>query len=84
MIERSSNLTIYLLDKKYVSCYNVFVKRKGRTAMEKFLGTARTVDELLEMIDPYRGFSIILHGCDYGTPSVDIYCNEEEESIELI
>lgn len=52
--------------------------------MEKFLGTARTVDELLEMIKPYRGFSIVLHGCDYGTPSVDIYCNEEEEVIELM
>ena len=53
--------------------------------MEKFfLGTARTVDELLEMIEPYCGFSIILHRCDYGTPSVDIYCNEEEEVIELM
>ncbi len=52
--------------------------------MEKFLGTARTVDELLEMIDPYRGFSIILHGCDYNSPSVEIYCDEEEKAIELM
>ena len=52
--------------------------------MEKFLGTARTVDELLEMIKPYRGFSIILHGCDYVTPSIAIYCNEEEEVIEIL
>lgn len=52
--------------------------------MAKFLGTTRTVDELLEMINPYRGFSIVLHGCDYGTPSVDIYCNEEEEVIEIL
>ena len=28
--------------------------------MEKFLGAARTVDELLEMIEPYHGFSIVL------------------------
>ena len=52
--------------------------------MKKFLGTVRTVDELLEMIKPYRGFSIVLHGCDYGTPPVDIYCNEEEEVIEIL
>ena len=52
--------------------------------MEKFLGTARTVDERQEMIDPYHGFSIVLHGCDYGTPSVDIYCDEEEKTIELM
>lgn len=52
--------------------------------MEKFLGTARTVDELIEMIDPYRGFSIVLHGCGYGTHSVEIYCNEEEEVIEIL
>ena len=52
--------------------------------MKKFLGTARTVDELLEMIKPYRGFSIILYGCDYNSPSVEIYCNEEEKSIELM
>ena len=51
--------------------------------MEKFLGTARTVDELLEMIKPYRGFSIILHRCHYWTPSVEVYCNEEKEVIEL-
>ena len=52
--------------------------------MEKFLGTVRTVDELFEMIELYRGFSIVLHGCDYGTPSVDIYCNEEEKVIEML
>lgn len=51
--------------------------------MEKFLGRAQTVDELLEIIEPYRDFSIILHGCHYGTPSVEVYCNEEKEVIEL-
>lgn len=50
---------------------------------EKFLGTARTVDELLEMIAPYRDFSIILYGCHCGAPSVEAYCNEEKEIIEL-
>ena len=52
--------------------------------MEKFLGAAITVDELLEIIKPYRGFSIILHGYDYNPPSVEIYCNEEEKAIELM
>lgn len=52
--------------------------------MKKFLGMARTVDELLEMIKPYRGFSIIFHRCDYNSPSVEIYCDEEEKTIELM
>ena len=51
--------------------------------MNKFLGTAKTVDEFLEIIKPYRGFSIALHGCDYNSPSVDVYCNEEEKYIIL-
>ena len=52
--------------------------------MEKFLGTARTVDELLEMIEPYRSFSIVLHAMDYWTSPVEAYCHEEEKFIELI
>lgn len=52
--------------------------------MEKFLGTARTVDELLEIIKPYCGFNIVLHEYHYGMPSVEVYCNEEEEVIELM
>ena len=52
--------------------------------MKKFLGTARTVDEVLEMVKPYRGSSIILHGCEYKKRSVNIYYDEEEKSIEIL
>ena len=53
--------------------------------MKKFLGTARTVDEVLEMIKPYRNSSsLILHGCEYGKHSVNIYYDEEEKFIEIL
>ena len=51
--------------------------------MTKFLGRAHTVDELIEMIKPYSGFNIFLEGCDYNSPEVCIYLNEEEKTIEL-
>ena len=51
--------------------------------MAKFLGRARTVDELIEMIKPYSGFNIFLEGCDYNSPEVSVYWNEEEKTIEL-
>ena len=51
--------------------------------MAKFLGRARTVDELIEMIEPYSGFNIFLEGCDYNSPEVYVYWNEEEKTIEL-
>ena len=51
--------------------------------MAKFLGRARTVDELIEIIKPYPGFNIFLEGCDYNSPEVEVYWNEEEKVIEL-
>ena len=51
--------------------------------MAKFLGRARTVDELIEMIKSYSEFNIFLEGCDYNSPEVYVYLNEEEEVIEL-
>lgn len=51
--------------------------------MTKFLGRARTVDELIEMIKPYSGFDIFLDGCNYGSSEIDVYKNEEEKTIEL-
>ena len=51
--------------------------------MNIFLGRARTVDELIEMIKPYSGFDICLNGCNYNSPEVEVYCNEEEKTIEL-
>ena len=49
----------------------------------KYLGTAKTVGELIEMIKPYSEFDLYLDGCNYTSPEVEIYCNEEEEYIEL-
>lgn len=51
--------------------------------MAKFLGRARTVDELIEMIKPYSGFNILLDDCFYASPEVEIFCNEEEKTIEF-
>jgi hypothetical protein len=51
--------------------------------MAKFLGRARTVDELIEMIKPYSGFSISLYGCNYDSTEVYAYWDEEEQTIEL-
>ena len=51
--------------------------------MAKFLGRVRTVEELIEMIKPYSGFNIFLEGCDYNSPEVYVYLNEEEKAIEL-
>ena len=51
--------------------------------MAKFLGRARIVDELVEMIKPYSGFNIFLEGCDYNSPEAYVYWNEEEKIIEL-
>ena len=51
--------------------------------MTIFLGRARTVDELIEMIKSYSGFNIYLEGCNYNSPEVYVYCNEEEKTIEL-
>ena len=51
--------------------------------MTKFLGRARTVDELIEMIKPYSGFNIFLEGCNYGSPEVEVFLDEEEKTIEL-
>lgn len=51
--------------------------------MNVFLEIARTVDELIEMIKPYSGFNIYLEGCDYNSPEVYVYCNEEKRTIEL-
>jgi hypothetical protein len=51
--------------------------------MAKFLGRARTVDELIEMIKPYSGFNIFLDGCNYDSPEVYVFWNEEEKTIEL-
>ena len=51
--------------------------------MAKFLGRARTVDELIELIKPYSGFRILLEGCDYNSPDVEVFWNEEEQVVEL-
>lgn len=51
--------------------------------MAKFLGRARTVKELIGMIKPYSEFNIFLEGCDYNSPEVYVYLNEEEKTIEL-
>lgn len=51
--------------------------------MAKFLGRTQTVDELVEMIEPYSGFNIFLEGCDYNSPEVYVYLNEDEKVIEL-
>ena len=51
--------------------------------MNTFLGRARTVRELIEMIKPYSGFDICLDGCIYNSFEVEVYCNEEERCIEL-
>ena len=51
--------------------------------MAKFLGRARTVKELTELIKPYSEFNIFLEGCDYNSPEVYVYLNEEEKTIEL-
>lgn len=49
----------------------------------RYLGTAKTVRELIVMIEDYIDFDIHLEGCDYSSPSVDVYYNEEEGYIEL-
>ena len=49
----------------------------------KFLGTARTVNELLDILQSYADFELYLEGCNYSSPSVEIFVNEEEKYIEL-
>ena len=51
--------------------------------MAKFLGMARTVDELIELIKPYSGFRVLLDGCNYDSSDVYVFWNEEEKAIEL-
>lgn len=49
----------------------------------KFLGVATTIKELIEMIQPYSDFDIVMDGCHYTCSSIEVFCNEEEKYIEL-
>ena len=49
----------------------------------KFLGTAYTVNDLINLIKPYSETSLRLIGWDYNSSSVDVYYNEESKEIEL-
>ena len=49
----------------------------------KFLGIARTVNELLDILQSYVDFDLYLEDCNYSSPSVEIFVNEEEKYIEL-
>ena len=49
----------------------------------KFLGTATKVNELLNILQPYVDFELYLEGCNYSSPSVEVFVNEEEKYIEL-
>ena len=49
----------------------------------KFLGTAYTVNDLINLIKPYSESNLHLIGSDYNSPSVDVYYNEESKEIEL-
>jgi hypothetical protein len=50
---------------------------------KKFLGTAKTVIELFELLHDYTDFNLYLEGCNYDSPYVDVVCDEEEKYIEL-
>ena len=76
-------LFLHRINLTYLISCDIIITESEVIVMAKFLGRAQTVDELIEMIKPYSGFNIFLEGCDYNSPEVYVYCDEEEKTIEL-